>query len=261
MFSASNLPAEAATASPPEPKPITPEAPLPVRRIAMSQTWRRLTFLHWAYEPSVVRRLLPPDLALDLFDNAAWVGLIPFEIHNLRGIPHFPETNVRTYVVGPDGSRAVWFFSLDADRLVAVLGARARYRLPYMRAKMSVTMEGSVVRYESLRQWPHSAASSRIAVRPAERYRPEELGARDHFVTARYRLYARKRGGLAYAQIEHASWPLARATLLDLDQNLIQAAGLPPPEGAALVHYCADLDVKIGFLQKPGTVHSITDFL
>ena len=69
----------------------------------MSQTWRRLTFLHWPYEPALVQPLLPPGLVLDTFDSSAWIGLVPFEICNLRAIPHFPETNVRTYVIGPDG--------------------------------------------------------------------------------------------------------------------------------------------------------------
>ncbi|HEV2687250.1 MAG TPA: DUF2071 domain-containing protein [Bryobacteraceae bacterium] len=174
----------------------------------MSQTWRRLTFLHWPYHPADVRPLLPDGLALDTFEHTAWVGLIPFEIHNLRGIPHFPETNLRTYVVGPDGSRAVWFFSLDADRLLAVIGARAGYRLPYCWADMRVTEERGTIRYRSRRRWPHGQhPTTNIPIRPGERYQPHELTDRDHFFTARYRLYTVMRGRLACAQIEHA--PLA----------------------------------------------------
>lgn len=133
----------------------------------MSQTWRRLTFLHWPYPPAVVQPLLPRGLMLDTFDGAAWIGLVPFEIHDLRGIPHFPETNVRTYVIGPDGSRAVWFFSLEAGRLAAVLGARAAYHLPYFWAKMRVTLQNGTIRYWSRRKWPHrTSVASEILVRP-----------------------------------------------------------------------------------------------
>jgi uncharacterized protein YqjF (DUF2071 family) len=150
---------------------VTLTAPQPVTRIAMSQTWRRLTFLHWPYEPALVERLLPPGLLLDTFDGAAWVGLVPFEIYNLRGIPHFPETNVRTYVIGPDGSRAVWFFSLDAARLIAVLGARIAYHLPYFWAKMLVASEGGTIHYRSRRKRPHATSvMSDIVVQPADRY-------------------------------------------------------------------------------------------
>lgn len=213
----------------------------------MLQTWRRLTFLHWPYQPAAVRPLLPSGLDLDTFDGLAYVGLIPFEIHNLRGIPHFPETNVRTYVVGPDGSRAVWFFSLDAGRLLAVIGARVGYHLPYFWAKMQVASQNGAVRYRSRRKWPPSSQRfTGIAIEPGG---PGELTELDHFLTARYRLYTAIRGRLGYAQIEHDPWPLRRATLLELNQNLIEAAGLPTPQGAPLVHYSAELDVKIGHIR------------
>ena len=152
----------------------------------MSQTWRRLTFLHWPYKPALVQPLLPPGLVLDTFDNAAWIGLVPFEIHNLRGIPHFPETNVRTYVIGPDGSRAVWFFSLDAARLAAVLGARIAYHLPYFWAKMRVISQNGTIHYRSRRKRPHSVSvMADIVVKPGERFGSEELGDRDRCLTAR----------------------------------------------------------------------------
>jgi uncharacterized protein YqjF (DUF2071 family) len=214
----------------------------------MSQTWRCLTFLHWPYEPALVQSLLPPGLLLDTFDSAAWIGLVPFEIHNLRGIPHFPETNVRTYVIGPDGGRAVWFFSLDAARLAAVLGARVAYHLPYFWAKMHVVSQNGMIHYRSRRKRPHSVSvMSDIVVKPAERFAAQELGERDHFLTARYRLYTLIHGRLGWAQIEHKPWPLAHATVVTLNQNLIEASGLPAPEGQPLVHYSAEIDVKIGY--------------
>lgn len=231
-FCVSNLPVEAATASRIDVRPVTPQAPQPVTRVSMSQTWRRLTFLHWPYEPALVQPLLPSGLVLDTFDGAAWIGLVPFEIYNLRGIPHFPETNVRTYVIGPDGSRAVWFFSLDAARLAAVLGARVAYHLPYFWAKMRVGSQNGTIHYWSRRKWPHSpGVMSDIVVQPGNLFATEELGDRDHFLTARYRLYTLIHGLLGYAQIEHKPWPLARCTLVALNQNLIDAAGLLTAQG------------------------------
>ena len=66
----------------------------------------------------------------------------------------FPETNVRTYVVGPDGREGLWFFSLDAARLEPVLVARSTYALPYMWSAMRVERDGAAVRYRSRRRWP-----------------------------------------------------------------------------------------------------------
>lgn len=217
----------------------------------MLQSWRSLTFLHWPCDPAKVRRLLPSTLELDTFDGAAWIGLVPFEIHNLRGIPPFPETNLRTYVIGPGGSRAVWFFSLDADRVAAVIGARVGYGLPYFWAAMRVTEEDGIVRYQSRRRWPHSrAAMTHITVQPGELYAADELNDHDHFLTARYRLYALWHGRLIYTQIEHEPWPLARCRVLELNQTLMEASGLPSPQSAPLAHFSAELHVKIGYPRK-----------
>ena len=121
----------------------------------MRQVWRDLTFLHWRFPPDAVRPLVPPELQLDLWDGAAWIGLVPFAIEELTHprvppvpwLSHFLETNVRTYVVDAEGRRGVWFFSLDAARLAAVLGARAAYALPYFWARMSLVREGTTLRY------------------------------------------------------------------------------------------------------------------
>jgi len=48
--------------------------------------------------------------------------------------------NLRTYAVGPDGP-GIWFFSLDAARIIAVLGARVSYGLPYYWSDMRVDID------------------------------------------------------------------------------------------------------------------------
>ena len=86
-----------------------------------------------------------------------------------------------------------------------------------------------------------------IVAEPDERCPSEELSGRVHFLTARYRLYTMIGKRLGYAQIEHAPWPLARVKVRELRQTLIEAAGLPSPEGEPQAHYSAELEVKIGF--------------
>ena len=80
----------------------------------------------------------PTGLTVETLDGGAWVGLVPFFLRvGLPGVPSVPwlsrfaETNVRTYVRSADGARGIWFFSLDAARLGAVVVARSTYRLPY----------------------------------------------------------------------------------------------------------------------------------
>lgn len=234
---------------------FSPLPPRPVQRPLMFQRWRFLTFFHWRYQPDAIRRLLPSQIMLDTFDGAAWVGLTPFLLTDLRPplfpalpwISRFPETNVRTYVRGPDGEGGVWFFTLEAQRLLAVLGARSLYRLPYRWARMSVKRRGKGrVEYHSARKWPFGAARTDIAVDIGE---PIQAGSFENFLTARFRLYTMARKRLAFAQIEHQPWPLHSAQWVRLDQNLIEACGVPRVVGAPVVHYSPDLTVRIGRLE------------
>src|SRR5205807_1861952 len=95
----------------------------------------------------------------------AWVGLLAFRMAGVRvppplfvpGLTTFPETNLRTYVVAPDGSAGLWFFSLEAARLAFVVGARSAIGVPYCWAAMSVTERDATVRYRSRRRWPGRA--------------------------------------------------------------------------------------------------------
>jgi uncharacterized protein YqjF (DUF2071 family) len=214
-----------------------------------------MTFLHWAYPPEVVQPFLPDGLEVQTFDGRAWVGLLPFLMQGVRapGVPPlpwisaFPETNLRTYVRGPDGQTAIWFFSLDAARLPAVLAARATYWLPYFWADMAVHQDGRCVTYRSRRRWPRPrGARCDATIQIGDELVPAELTELDHFLTARYVLYTVIGGRLAYARAEHAPWPLARATLVELQQDLLGAAGLPWPLGEPLVHFSPGVSVRIG---------------
>src|SRR5690242_4353966 len=133
----------------------------------MYQAWRDLTFLHWRYPPEVMQVRLPAGLQVDTFDGSAWLRIAPFWLE-LR-YSAFPETNVLTYVRGPDGNRGVWFFSLDAGSMLAVAGARIAYGLPYMWSRMRVEAGERRADYESTRRWPDRRGISRIAVERAEK--------------------------------------------------------------------------------------------
>jgi uncharacterized protein YqjF (DUF2071 family) len=221
----------------------------------MYQTWSWLAFLHWPYPPEVVQRLLPASLRVHAFDGRAWVGLTPFLLQDL-GTPvapvptwfaSFPETNVRTYVVGPDGREGLWFFSLDAARLEPVLAARATYALPYMWSEMTVEREGARLRYRSRRRWPGpTPAASAVTVEVGDPLEPGELGGLDHHLTARWQLYTTLGPLLARASVEHKPWPLHRAAVRELDSDLVAAAGLPAPAGEPVVHWSPGVRSRIG---------------
>jgi uncharacterized protein len=225
--------------------------PEPLRHAPMLQSWCDLTFLHWRYAVEDVQRLVPPPLRVESFDGSAWVGITPFLLQGLRPksmaplpwISRFPETNCRTYVRAPDGHSGIWFFSLDAARLLAVMGARVTYGLPYAWSRMRVRKAAGRIIYESERRWPDSRSRTRIVVEPGHEIAPDPL---DIFLTARFRLYSFVFGKLIRAKVEHAPWPLRTARIVEAQQTLTHSAGLPEAAGADMVRYSPGVDVRIG---------------
>lgn len=227
----------------PEPaEPITREAP-PLRgRVISTQSWRELTFLHWEVDPGLVAPLLPAGTRPDLFEDRTYVGLVPFRMVGMglgRGpavpwLGTFLETNVRLYSVDATGRRGVVFLSLDADRAVVVPVIRALVGAPYQWAGMRLSRAGDTVTYEARRRLGERPRS-RVVVRAGA---PRETTALDDFLTARWGAHVRRRGGTTYVPNAHAAWPLRDAEVLELDDQLVAAAGLPdlterPPDHVA----------------------------
>lgn len=216
------------------PEPITPLAPRPAGRTIFTQDWMEISFVHWAVEPSLVAPHLPAGVVPDVFDGATYIGLIPFSMRRigLLGGPPVPyfgtflETNVRLYGVDQQGRRGVVFCSLEAARLATVAVTRLTVGLPYVWSKMSLQRDGASLRYESARRWPGpKGARSAMAVTVGEAVEPTAL---EQWLTARWGLFLPDRRGVTrYWPNEHPSWPLQRATLTHLDDELVAAAGFP----------------------------------
>lgn len=245
--------------------PIAPTAARPVRRARLLQHWNDITWLHWPYPPELVQVLLPSALRVDTFEGRAWVGLVPFRMTSLRppGLPPLPwlstfaEINVRTYVVTPDGRRAVWFFSLEVPRSAAVVVARLGFGLPYCWADATIERAGDRISYQSTRRWPADGTRTRIDVEAGASVAPDATIDLEHFLTARFGLATQRRGRLLHGAVDHPAWPLRRGRLLDLDDHLVTAAGLPAPYGEPLVHVADGVPVRVGRLEPLDLVTSI----
>ena len=228
----------------------------PAGRPAGYQNWRSLLFLHWPVSVEILRPLVPAQLDIDLYDGVAYLGLTPFAVRAARplGAPkalglRFLEVNVRTYVHVDGREPGVYFFSLDAASLLAVLGARLTLGLPYFLARIRARRRRGVVEYAARRLF---GRRPRLAVRyevgePLDASRP---GTLQHFLLERYLLHVERWGKLWTVQVHHTPYPVQRARVLALDDELIAADGLPEPDGLPpLVHYSPGVDVEI-FLPK-----------
>jgi uncharacterized protein len=229
--------------------------------------WEALTYLHWDVAPEMVQALLPEGLRPDLIDGRAWVGLVPFRMAGIRleglGVPlpwsTFAETNVRTYVVGPDGGRGVYFHSLDIPALAPTLVARLGFRLPYCTSAMSLGERDGRVGYLARRRWPaalgrEGAASSRVIVRVGDEVPPDELTERDVLLSAQWALYtAAPSGSILKVDVRHEPWRLREATVEVLEDELVSVAGYdlggrPPVH----VRHAEPVEVRTGAPRRVG---------
>ena len=247
--------------------------PPPERGYVGVMRWHDLLFAHWPLDPEHVRHAMPPALRpfLDVRDNAAWVGVVPFWMSNVTGrylpaVPGFstfPELNVRTYVT-IDGKPGVYFFSLDCTKLSAVIGARMMYSLPYFHARMGVWSDRHIgfhmphfeasqrneVSYVGERLEPPLPAAFRGHYRPTgDVYHPLP-GSMEEFLVERYCLYTTRRHEILRADIHHLPWPLQPATAEIEINSMALSAGIVLPKTVPLLHFAKRLDVLVWWPER-----------
>lgn len=221
----------------------------------MYQSWGKLLFMHWRVPVEMLRPHVPIGIHIDTFGGDAWIAVTPFTLWGARPkflpplpwLSSFHEMNVRTYV-HRDGVPGVWFFSLDANRLIPVAGARALYRLPYVSAKIDFEFGESECDYTLERDAP--AGRFHAAWKIGEELPRAQPGSLEFFLAERYCLYAESAGKLFRARIQHEPWPLQRAELRSWNTDIFAANGLETPSGEPMVHGGGPVHVAVWPLES-----------
>ncbi len=214
------------------------------------QNWRSLLFMHWPVPVEELRLLVPDALELDLYNGVAYVGVVPFVMEGVR--PRwwpaccafsFLETNVRTYVYHNDRP-GVFFLSLEAASRLAVWAARKFWGLPYYHADMSLDRQGEEIQYRTVRRGTGKRHSVRYRLGPM--LGPSRPGTREFFFLERYLLFLERRKRIFVGQVHHSPYPAQAVEVLEVDDELVQTAGLIGCEGSPeFSHYVSGVDVEI----------------
>ena len=231
------------------------ERDLPKLPTIMYQRWEELLFLHWAFDPRIIAKVLPPGLRVDTFDGMAWIGIVPFSMRNVRprflppvpGLSNFPELNLRTYVVDKHGRPGVWFYSLDTPKRLPNWIARTFFHLNYRLARIQIEDKASLRSYRSElwmgTDWdtPQEYEWKRVG----ETFNAEP-GSLDFFLAERYRLFAynKKKTQLMSGQVHHEPYPLQQVNLECYSKRLFALNGLSKP-GNSPVSLLASAGVDI----------------
>lgn len=214
----------------------------PAHPLVMYQRWSELLFLHWSFDPEVVQSTLPAGLWVDTYEDKAWIGVVPFVMEGVRprflppvgGLSHFPELNLRTYVVDKFGRPGVWFYSLDTPQPLANWIARTLFKLNYRMAKIEAITVETTTDYRSQLalqsgwdEW-QTFRWERIGEDFAAR-----LNSLEFFLVERYRLFAYhpERKMILTGQVHHTPYRLQRVKLMNYSKRLFALSHLPTPNG------------------------------
>ncbi|MEM7682399.1 MAG: DUF2071 domain-containing protein [Planctomycetota bacterium] len=230
----------------------------------MRQRWRDLLFLHWAWPAEDITRTLPDGLRVDTFDGKAYLGVVPFVMQGVRpvglpavpGLSNFGELNLRTYVLGNDGTPGVWFYSLDAHQWLAVQLARKLFHLPYHRAFIRDDVSGDRHRYRWRRGWPKPPPTEPAfdyTAPPSASCAPAEPGTLAHFLVERYVLFSHhpERNRLLAGRVHHTPYRVAKPDVHRWTRELLRLNAFTPPDRPpdhAL--WSPGVDVRVSPLQR-----------
>lgn len=148
-------------------------------------SWRDLTFVHWRVSVEAVAQMLPAGLVADEYDGSAWVSLTPLVMARMRrlavpvpGLSRLPggvepsttpETNLRTYVRGPDGRDGLWFLSIEVGSPEVATVLRTVIGAPYYPGRLRVDRRGDTVAYAAVRRTARRSAPVPSFSRPRSR--------------------------------------------------------------------------------------------
>lgn len=236
----------------------------PVHTAVNLQTWRHLTFLHWAYAVETVQALVPPPLRVQTWEGRTWVGVIPFLMADVRlpGLPAppgwdaFAELNVRCYVQAPDRRDGIWFLGMVVPRASFALSLRS-IGLPYEVADGVVAVSSHEADQTS---WDYRFGPPRgtfglrtpqdspwftASVEPGAPLTAEERTPLVESLAGRWTAYHR-RARLWRTPVVHEPWPLHHGRVSGELTAPLRWVGLPEPTGAPMVQTSEVVHARLG---------------
>ncbi|NLB47481.1 MAG: DUF2071 domain-containing protein [Microbacteriaceae bacterium] len=244
-----------------DPEPIR-EQPLRSPLLAVNaQTWDHLTFLHWRADAEVVQSFLPRGLTVDQHEGETWLGIVPFLMADVRTPPlpalgstaSFPELNARVYVVDHAGNRGVWFLNLWCTS-AAFTSLAQLLGLPYRHSQGSVAWSGHLARGDSATQVTNEYEFSRErSLRQELQFsatvvagEPIAAATRlEHWLTARWNMFAERGGALWRYRVHHEPWALHRAEIASLRMHLPEQFRNIARDEPPLVHMALPVHTRV----------------
>tara|TARA_R110002072_G_scaffold222568_2_gene379566 strand:- start:602 stop:1276 length:675 start_codon:yes stop_codon:yes gene_type:complete len=191
---------------------------IPTENWKFYQEWNNTLFLHWQVELTELKKLVPKELEIDLFEGKPWVSVVAFTMEKIRPkylpylpiISNFDEINIRTYIKKKNKT-GVYFLSIEGGNNLSCKIARRISGLPYRYSNIKRTKN----RYISSN--PEFDDKLNIEFTIGNNIR--EKTKLDKWPTERYALFQDTESSINEFEIHHLEWYINEIDLTELKFN------------------------------------------
>jgi uncharacterized protein YqjF (DUF2071 family) len=179
------------------------------------QEWNEAVFLHWQVDLRDLRKHVPEEIEIDLFEGKPWVSLVFFNMANIRPrflpafapVSDFYELNIRTYVRSGNKT-GVYFLSMEGSKWLSCTVSRLISELPYRFSTMSRTANSFKSNNAEFKD--HISASYRVGVPIKDK---EDLVK---WLSERYALIQDAGDSINQFEVHHLEWPMQALEIKEL---------------------------------------------
>ncbi|KZS38524.1 hypothetical protein AWE51_25950 [Aquimarina aggregata] len=191
---------------------------MPNEKWKFYQEWNNAIFLHWQVELSELKKFVPSELEIDLFDGKPWISVVAFTMEKIRPknlpsfspISNFDEINIRTYVKY-NNKTGVYFLSIEGGKSLPCKIAKGMSELPYRFSKIKRTEN----QYES----NNSEFNDKLNIQFGIGKETTEKTELEKWLTERYALFQGTEKSINEFEIHHLEWPINELELTNFEFN------------------------------------------
>ncbi|HEU4496782.1 MAG TPA: DUF2071 domain-containing protein [Flavobacterium sp.] len=179
------------------------------------QEWNDAVFLHWEADLEELKKHVPKELEIDLYEGKPWVSAVAFSMEEIRPrflpafspISNFYEINIRTYIK-TESKTGVYFLSIEGGKSLSCKTARLISELPYrfsaIKREMGCYRSSNAVFGDRLD----------IDFKIGDPVQKKEI---DKWLTERYALFQDTKDHINEYEIHHQEWPIREAAVENLE--------------------------------------------
>ena len=205
------------------------------------QEWNNAIFLHYEVELNELKKFVPEELEIDLFDGKPWVSVVAFTMEKIRpkNLPSFPpisdfdEINIRTYIKS-NNKTGVYFLSIEGGKKLSCKVAKGISELPYRFSEINRT--------DKIYRSKNSKFNDRLDIEFTIEKELKEKTELDKWLTERYALFQDSGESINEFEIHHLEWPINEIDFKKLDVNYPRFDKLIK-ENPSKIHYSQGVKV------------------